>query len=29
VMGFIFTLIGAAIFNVAARITGGVEVEVQ
>jgi hypothetical protein len=29
VMGFVFTLIAAALFNVAARITGGVEIEVQ
>ncbi len=29
VMGFIFTLIGATIFNVAAGLTGGVEIEVQ
>ena len=29
VMGFIFTLIGATIFNAAARLTGGVEIEVQ
>jgi hypothetical protein len=28
-IGFIFTLIGATIFNVAARVTGGVQVEVQ
>jgi hypothetical protein len=29
VMGFVFALIGAAIFNAASRITGGVRVEVQ
>jgi hypothetical protein len=28
-MGFVFALIGAAIFNAASRITGGVRVEVQ
>ena len=28
-MGFIFTLIGATIFNMAARLTGGVQIEVQ
>ena len=28
-MGFIFTLIGAMIFNFAAGLTGGVELEVQ
>lgn len=28
-MGFIFTLIGATIFNAAAKVTGGVQVEVQ
>ena len=28
-IGFVFTLIGAALFNAAARITGGVEIEVQ
>ncbi len=28
-IGFIFTLIGATIFNAAARLTGGVEIEVQ
>jgi hypothetical protein len=28
-IGFVFTLIGAALFNLAAGITGGVEIEVQ
>lgn len=28
IVGFIGTLIGAALFNLAARITGGVEIEV-
>ena len=28
-MGFIFTLIGATLFNVAAGMTGGVEIDVQ
>ena len=29
IIGFVGTLIAATIFNVAARITGGVEIEVQ
>lgn len=28
-IGFIFTLIGTGLFNLAARMTGGVELEVQ